>query len=183
MRSKKSRRKRYAACDDVVEARRVDPPCGRDASSKCAGGAFVAKAGSILVCDLDGPASGCKAPPAPCQEPSGSTHPLHYQIQKPSPCGDGCWIWWRRGELNSCPKTLQRELLRAQTLVVGRARFPLPPVNRQTDGSGSFIVHGALKALRTHVRLLSTPRIRAEALPEGTGHGLGRGQNSVVVVL
>ena len=29
----------------------------------------------------------------------------------------------------------------------------------------------------------STPRIRAEALPEGTGHGSGRGQNSVIVVL
>ena len=54
---------------------------------------------------------------------------------------------------------------------------------RQARASGSFIVHGALKALRTHVRLSSTPRIRAEALPEGTGHGLGRGQNSVVVVL
>ncbi len=45
------------------------------------------------------------------------------------------------------------------------------------------MIHGALKASRTHVRLLSTPRIRAEALPEGTGHGLGRGQNSVIVVL
>ena len=45
------------------------------------------------------------------------------------------------------------------------------------------MMHGALKALRTHVRLSSTPRIRAEALPEGTGHGLGRGQNSVIVVL
>ena len=33
--------------------------------------------------------------------------------------------WWRRGELNSCPKTLQRELLRAQTLVPGRTPFPL----------------------------------------------------------
>ena len=85
--------------------------------------------------------------------------------------------------MNSCPKTLQKELLRAQTLVVGRARFPSWPVNRQTGKSGSFIVHGALKALRTHVRLSSTPRIRAEALPEGTGHGLSRGQNSVIVVL
>ena len=54
---------------------------------------------------------------------------------------------------------------------------------RQARASGSFIVHGALNALRTHVRLSSTPRIRAEALPEGTGHGLGRGQNSSVVVL
>ena len=65
----------------------------------------------------------------------------------------------------------------------GLPRFPLPPGNRQTGGSGSFMMHGALKALRTHVRLSSTPRFRAEALPEGTGHGLSRGQNSVVVVL
>jgi len=85
--------------------------------------------------------------------------------------------------LNPCPKTLQREPLRAQTLVLGYTRFPSEPVNRQTDPSGSFIVHGALKALRTHGRLSSTPRIRAEALPEGTGHGLSRGQNSVIVVL
>ena len=65
----------------------------------------------------------------------------------------------------------------------GSPRFPSSPVKRQTGQSGSFIVHGALKALRTHVRLSSTPRIRAEALPEGTGHGLSRGQNSVIVVL
>ena len=64
-----------------------------------------------------------------------------------------------------------------------RSRFPFAAVKRQTGQSGSFMMHGALKALRTHVRLLSTPRFRAEALPEGTGHGLGRGQNSVVVVL
>ena len=65
----------------------------------------------------------------------------------------------------------------------GLPQFPSPPVKRQTDGSGSFMMHGALKALRTHVRLSSTPRIRVEALPEGTGHGLSRGQNSVIVVL
>ena len=45
------------------------------------------------------------------------------------------------------------------------------------------MMHGALKALRTHVRLSSTPHIRAEALPEATGHGSGRGQNDVIVVL
>lgn len=36
----------------------------------------------------------------------------------------------------------------------GRRRsftFPYPGVGRQTTGLGSFIVHGALKALRTHV--------------------------------
>ena len=44
-------------------------------------------------------------------------------------------------------------------------------------------MHGALKVLRTHVRLSSTPRIRVEALPEGTGHGLSRGQSNVIVVL
>ena len=61
--------------------------------------------------------------------------------------------------------------------------FPQPGGNKHPTGISSFIMHGALKALRTHVRLSSTPRIRAEALPEGTGHGLGRGQNSVIVVL
>lgn len=30
--------------------------------------------------------------------------------------------------------------------------FPRPRVDAHTRGSGSFIVHGALKALRTHVR-------------------------------
>ena len=38
--------------------------------------------------------------------------------------------WWRRGELNSCPKTLQRELLRAQTLVLG-FRIPVSLVTGQ----------------------------------------------------
>ena len=61
--------------------------------------------------------------------------------------------------------------------------FPLPCAARQAHGFSSFIVHGALKALRAHVRLSSTPRFRAEALPEGTGHGLSRGQSNVIVVL
>ena len=37
-------------------------------------------------------------------------------------------------------------------------RFPSPGANSHAQGSGSFIVHGALKALRTHVHHLSTPR-------------------------
>ena len=43
----------------------------------------------------------------------------------------------------------------------GRRRsftFPHPDVGRQTSGLGSFIVHGALKALRTHVHHSTTPR-------------------------
>ena len=40
--------------------------------------------------------------------------------------------WWRRGELNSCPKTLQRELLRAQTLVLG-FRIPVSLITGQTS--------------------------------------------------
>ena len=43
----------------------------------------------------------------------------------------------------------------------GRRRlfaFPRPGVSRHTPGSGSFIVHGALKALRTHVHHSTTPR-------------------------
>ena len=75
------------------------------------------------------------------------------------------------------------ELLRAQTLILGGALFPFLPAKRQAGRSGSFIMHGALKALRTHGRLSSTPRFRAEALPEGTGHGLSRGQSNVIVVL
>ena len=42
----------------------------------------------------------------------------------------------------------------------GRKRlftFPYPGVSRHTQGLGSFIVHGALKALRTHVHHSSTP--------------------------
>ena len=42
----------------------------------------------------------------------------------------------------------------------GRRRsitFPYPDAGRQTSGLGSFIVHGALKALRTHVHHSSTP--------------------------
>lgn len=30
--------------------------------------------------------------------------------------------------------------------------FPMPGASRHAQGFGSFIVHGALKALRTHVR-------------------------------
>ena len=61
--------------------------------------------------------------------------------------------------------------------------FPSIQASRHACISGSFMIHGALKALRTHVRLSSTPHIRAEAFPEGTGHGLSRGQSNVVVVL
>ena len=42
----------------------------------------------------------------------------------------------------------------------GRRRlftFPHPGANRHAQGLGSFIMHGALKALRTHVHHLSTP--------------------------
>ena len=42
----------------------------------------------------------------------------------------------------------------------GRRRsftFPYPGVGRQTTGLGSFIVHGALKALRTHGHHSTTP--------------------------
>ena len=42
----------------------------------------------------------------------------------------------------------------------GRRRlftFPYPGVSRHTQGLGSFMMHGALKALRAHVRHSSTP--------------------------
>jgi hypothetical protein len=37
--------------------------------------------------------------------------------------------------------------------------FPRSRASRHADGLGSFIVHGALKALRTHGRHKSTPHI------------------------
>ena len=43
----------------------------------------------------------------------------------------------------------------------GRRRlfaFPRPGANRHAQGLGSFMIHGALKALRTHGHHLSTPR-------------------------
>ena len=61
--------------------------------------------------------------------------------------------------------------------------FPSLQAKRQACSSGSFIMRGELKALRTHGRLSSTPHFRVEAFPEGTGHGLSRGQSNFVVVL
>ena len=46
--------------------------------------------------------------------------------------------------------------------------FPMPGASRHARGFGSFIIHGALKALRTHGRRLSTPHTRAAALPGAT---------------
>ena len=43
----------------------------------------------------------------------------------------------------------------------GRRRsfaFPCPSADRHAQGLGSFMMHGTLKALRTHVHHLSTPR-------------------------
>ena len=46
--------------------------------------------------------------------------------------------------------------------------FPLPCAARQAHGFSSFIVHGALKALRAHVHHLVTPTSRAVVLPGRT---------------
>ena len=57
---------------------------------------------------------------------------LHSETAVKEICVRPMSIWWRRGELNSCPKTLQRELLRAQTLVLG-FRIPVSLVTGQTS--------------------------------------------------
>ena len=48
--------------------------------------------------------------------------------------------WWRRGELNSRPKTHSWELLRAQTVIaeVLLFPFPLPRASRHARGSGKL---------------------------------------------
>ena len=53
---------------------------------------------------------------------------------------NGVFIWWRRGESNSRPKTLPQELLRAQTVILGvlLSRFPSPPTSRHAGGSGEL---------------------------------------------
>ena len=54
-----------------------------------------------LTCAAAHAASGCGAPPALRQVPSGST-----LLDKKEALIRGLLFWWRRGELNSCPKTL-----------------------------------------------------------------------------
>ena len=49
-------------------------------------------------------------------------------------------LWWRRGELNSRPKTHPQKLLRAQTVIAGvlLSRFPAPPASRHAGGLGEL---------------------------------------------
>ena len=49
--------------------------------------------------------------------------------------------------------------------------FPRPSVDAHTHGVGSFIVHGALKALRTHGPHSNDAPIRLVGLPVGTVAG------------
>ena len=53
---------------------------------------------------------------------------------------NGVFIWWRRGESNSRPKTLPWELLRAQTVIAGvlLSLFPSPWASRHAQGSGEL---------------------------------------------
>ena len=48
--------------------------------------------------------------------------------------------WWRRGELNSRPKTHPQELLRAQTVIAGvlLSPFPSPRASRHARGLGEL---------------------------------------------
>lgn len=57
--------------------------------------------------------------------------------------------------MNPRPKALEQELLRAQTVIAANsiASSHQPKANRHALGSGSFMIHGALKALR-HARTL-----------------------------
>ena len=96
-------------------------------------------------------ASGCKAPPAPCQEPSGS---IPDQTQKEIPRRGGVSLFGGDGG-NRTP--VRKRFLRNFS---GRRRlfaFPRPCASRHARGLGSFMMHGTLKALRTHVHHLSTP--------------------------
>ncbi len=51
--------------------------------------------------------------------------PRFRETKTAHPSGWAVFVWWRRGELNPCPKTLQRELLRAQTFDAGSLPVPL----------------------------------------------------------
>ena len=66
----------------------------------------------------------------------------------------GLFFWWRWGELNPRPKALEQELLRAQTVIAEdlTSSSHQPKASRHASGSGSFMMHGAFKALRTHGR-------------------------------
>lgn len=63
--------------------------------------------------------------------------------------------------MNPRPKTHPLKLLRAQTVLLAKSRFPRPEDSRQAPGSGSFMVHGAGKAYRAHVLHSSTPHPRS----------------------
>ena len=95
--------------------------------------------------------SGCKAPPAPCQEPSGS---IPDQTQKEIPRHSGVFLFGGDGG-NRTP--VRKRFLRNFS---GRRRlfaFPYPCASRHARGLGSFMMHGTLKALRTHGPHSSTP--------------------------
>ena len=64
----------------------------------------------------------------------------------------------------------------------GSFTFPYSGVDRHTQEFGSFMIHGALKALRTHVHHSSTPDTRTVVLPGRTA-ALSRSENDVIVVL
>ena len=96
--------------------------------------------------------SGCKAPPAPCQEPSGSI-PDHMPKEKTP----------RRGVFSFGGDGGNRTPVRKRFLrnFSGRRRlfaFPHPCASRHARGLGSFMMHGTLKALRTHGPHSSTPQ-------------------------
>ena len=71
-----------------------------------------------------------------------------YELEPDEPLGFA-WLSFGGGEGSRTPVRK-----RFNGNFSGRRRlftFPYPGVGRHTQGLGSFIVHGALKALRTHV--------------------------------
>ena len=114
----------------------------------------------------------------------GSTPHLS-KTQKVTPCGmTFCILVEARGVEPLSESTL-KETSPGAVGCFWRSYRPFPSLQakRQACSSGSFIMRGGLKALHTHGRLSSTPHFRVEAVPEGTGHGLSRGQSNFVVVL
>ena len=65
---------------------------------------------------------------------------LHGETAVKEICVRPMSIWWRRGELNSRPKTHPQELLRAQTVIAGvlLSPFPSPRASRHARGSGEL---------------------------------------------
>ena len=79
-------------------------------------------------------------------------------------------IWWRRGELNSRPKTHPQELLRAQTVIaeVSLFLFPSPRASRHAQGLGKLHYAWYAQSLAYARAPLNDARSRLVVLPGRT---------------